>query len=291
MLNNIYNSNYQIVQTPDAVAIEVEMVHDVRTIPVFAAKAAAQAGHGPAALHPWLGDSTGWWEGDALVVETLNVNAEQGRAGPLFLTPQGRVDRALPARLDRRQILYSFEVRGSHLLHPPLARRDEPERQARPPVRIRLPRRQLRHEQHPARRAGEGKGGGRTVRHAAMSGAPLILNDIQQRLDARKADLSGSTFTDVNLANARFSDVNLAGATIHNANLSGVSLADCRIHGLTFTNVNLAGVRLSDVNLAGAVIRDANLSGVSLTDCRIDGLTVDGIALTDLLDAYRKRGG
>lgn len=60
MLNNIYNSNYQIVQTPGAVAIVVEMVHDARTIPVFASKAAAQAGHGPAALQPWLGDSTAW---------------------------------------------------------------------------------------------------------------------------------------------------------------------------------------------------------------------------------------
>ena len=91
MLNNLYNSNYEIVQTPGAVAILVEMVHDVRTIPLFPDKAAAQAGHGPATLHPWLGDSVGWWEGDTLVVETVNVHPEQGRTGPIYLSQQGRV--------------------------------------------------------------------------------------------------------------------------------------------------------------------------------------------------------
>jgi hypothetical protein len=109
MLNNIYNSNYQIVQTPGSVAIVVEMIHDTRNVPIFASKAAAEAAHGPAALHPWLGDSTGWWEGDTLVIETVNVNAEQGRAGPIFLTPQGRVTERL-TRVSPSQIFYAFEV-------------------------------------------------------------------------------------------------------------------------------------------------------------------------------------
>ncbi|MDB5476091.1 MAG: hypothetical protein JWP49_1602 [Phenylobacterium sp.] len=109
MLNNIYNSNYQIVQTPGSVAIIVEMIHDVRTVPIFASKAAAQVGHGPAVLHPWLGDSTGWWEGDALVVETLDVNPEQGRTGPIFLSPQARVTERF-TRVSDKQILYEFQV-------------------------------------------------------------------------------------------------------------------------------------------------------------------------------------
>ena len=109
MLNNIYNSNYQILQTKDFVTIVVEMVHDARAIPVFPTKAAAQAGHLPAALHPWLGDSTAWWDGPTLVVETVDVNAEQGRAGPIFLTPQGRVTERL-TRASKDQILYEFQV-------------------------------------------------------------------------------------------------------------------------------------------------------------------------------------
>jgi hypothetical protein len=43
------------------------------------------------------------------MVETLNVNREQGRAGPLFLTPQGRVTERFQ-RVSPAQILYSFEV-------------------------------------------------------------------------------------------------------------------------------------------------------------------------------------
>jgi hypothetical protein len=109
MLNNIYNSNLQIVQTAGSVAIVIEMIHDTRTIPIFRDKAAAQAAHGPAVLHLWLGDSTGWWEGDTLVVETVNVNAEQGRAGPLFLTPKGRVTERF-TRASAGQIFYEFQV-------------------------------------------------------------------------------------------------------------------------------------------------------------------------------------
>jgi hypothetical protein len=108
MLNNIYNSNLQIVQTPGSVAIVIEMIHDARNIPVFASKTAAQAGHGPL-VHRWLGDSTAWWEGDTLVVETIDVNAEQGRAGPIFLTPKGRVTERF-ARASAGQIFYEFQV-------------------------------------------------------------------------------------------------------------------------------------------------------------------------------------
>jgi hypothetical protein len=109
MLNNIYNSNYQIVQTPGAIVIVSEMIHDARTIPLFKDKAAAQAAHGPAALHLWLGDAVAWWEGDTLVIETINVNGEQGRAGPIFLTPKAKVTERL-TRVSAKQIFYEFKV-------------------------------------------------------------------------------------------------------------------------------------------------------------------------------------
>ena len=109
MLNNLYNSNYQIVQTRDAVVIVVEMAHDARTIPVFPTRAAAQAGHGPAVLQRWLGDSTAWWEGPTLVIETVNVNPAQGEFGPIHLSPGGRVTERL-TRASAKQILYEFQV-------------------------------------------------------------------------------------------------------------------------------------------------------------------------------------
>jgi len=109
MLNNIYNSNYQIVQTPRSVVIVVEMIHEPRIIPLFPSKAAAEAAHRPAAIQPWLGDSVGWWEKGVLVVQTTQVNREQGRAGPLFLSPSGKVTERF-TRVSPTEILYQFEV-------------------------------------------------------------------------------------------------------------------------------------------------------------------------------------
>jgi hypothetical protein len=71
MLPGLYNNTYQFVQTKDEVAIDVEMVHDVRHIRMNA------TGHLPASVRPWMGDSIGHWEGDTLVVETTNFHPEQ----------------------------------------------------------------------------------------------------------------------------------------------------------------------------------------------------------------------
>ena len=65
MLPVLYNNNYQIVQTPDAVMILVEMVHDARIIRM-------NSTHAPPGVRQWFGDSIGHWEGDTLVVDTTN---------------------------------------------------------------------------------------------------------------------------------------------------------------------------------------------------------------------------
>jgi hypothetical protein len=72
MLPVLYNNNYQIVQTPDAVMILVEMVHDVRVIRM-------NAQHGT--VRQWLGDSVGRWDGDSLVVETTNFTDQTSFRG------------------------------------------------------------------------------------------------------------------------------------------------------------------------------------------------------------------
>ena len=109
MLNTIYNNNYQIVQTPDAIVIDVEMVHDARVIPLYAGRAQALAHHKPAAVVQWLGDSVGWWEGDTLVIDTVNVNPQQARQGPVPLSPRGHVTERL-SRASQDQIFYEFLV-------------------------------------------------------------------------------------------------------------------------------------------------------------------------------------
>ena len=61
-----YQSGYQIVQSPTAVAVTTEMIHDTRMIPLDPRPRI------PSTVHQWLGDSRGRWEGDTLVVETTN---------------------------------------------------------------------------------------------------------------------------------------------------------------------------------------------------------------------------
>ena len=74
--NYFYNNNYTIVQSPDAVMIMTEMVHDVRVIRL-GEKTSPLAAH----IRPYGGDSWGRWEGNSLVVETTNIHPTQGIMG------------------------------------------------------------------------------------------------------------------------------------------------------------------------------------------------------------------
>ena len=72
--NGFYNNDYNIVQTPDSVAIQVEMVHDTRIVRLHSQ-------HRTDDVRPWFGDSIGWWDGDTLVVETNHVPQKQAFQG------------------------------------------------------------------------------------------------------------------------------------------------------------------------------------------------------------------
>ena len=88
-----YNNNYHIVQTPNYVAILAEMNHDVRIIPLDGRP------HLPQGLRQWLGDSRGRWEGDTLVVETINM-LEGSRGASKDTKLVERFTRAAPDRID-----------------------------------------------------------------------------------------------------------------------------------------------------------------------------------------------
>ncbi|HEX3699903.1 MAG TPA: hypothetical protein VHV27_04445 [Phenylobacterium sp.] len=107
MLNVLYNNNYQIVQSPDSVAIDVEMNHDVRTIRLNAKR------HLPPSIRPWMGDSIGHWEGDTLVVETTNFNPGESLrpyfGATLYLSKDAKVTERF-TRVSPTQILYQFTV-------------------------------------------------------------------------------------------------------------------------------------------------------------------------------------
>jgi hypothetical protein len=105
MTNVLYNNTYQIVQSPTHAMILVEMVHDARIVPIFGTAAEARAKFRPGVIQQWLGDSVGWYEGNALVVETRNVHPQQRG----YLTKDGVLTERF-SRWDDKQIVYEFTV-------------------------------------------------------------------------------------------------------------------------------------------------------------------------------------
>lgn len=101
MLPVMYNSHYEIFQSPGYVVILAEMVHDARIIPI-------RDEHDTRAevMDKWMGDSIGHWEGDTLVVTTRHFNPQQnfrGASENLTVIEKFRRD-------DEHKIIYSFTV-------------------------------------------------------------------------------------------------------------------------------------------------------------------------------------
>ena len=95
----LYNNLKQIVQTKDTVVILNEMVHDARVVRIGGQ-------HEPPDIRRWLGDSVGRWEGNTLVVDTINFNdtpALGNASRNLHVVERFR-------RIDAKTLLYQFTV-------------------------------------------------------------------------------------------------------------------------------------------------------------------------------------
>jgi hypothetical protein len=102
MMPSGYNNNMQLVQTRDFIVILNEMVHDARIIPMS----------GPHGTLPRLrGDSRGRWDGDTLVVDTINFT-DQGTGTIGLRVPTDRnlhlVERFTRVAADT--LLYEFTI-------------------------------------------------------------------------------------------------------------------------------------------------------------------------------------
>jgi hypothetical protein len=64
MMPSGYNNNVQIYQAPGQIVIFNEMVHSARVV--------LMDGRPHGSIRQWMGDSRGHWEGDTLVVDTVN---------------------------------------------------------------------------------------------------------------------------------------------------------------------------------------------------------------------------
>ena len=100
LLPGPYNNNLQILQTAGYVVLLTEMIHDARIVPIDGRP------HGSSNVRRWLGDARGRWEGDTLVVDTINFTDKtnfRGSGANLHL-----VERF--TRLDADTLEYRFTV-------------------------------------------------------------------------------------------------------------------------------------------------------------------------------------
>jgi hypothetical protein len=104
-----YNDAYQIVQTPSHIAIAVEMMDEMRIVPMVAGPDEAAKAHLPAALQRWTGDPVGWWEGDTLVVETTSVAARQRAQSGMPMSADAKIVERF-TRTGESDLLYQAEV-------------------------------------------------------------------------------------------------------------------------------------------------------------------------------------
>jgi len=101
-----YNMNYQIFQNPDYVAINHEMYHEYRIIPLD------DRPHVPQAVTFWLGDARGHWEGETLVIETRRFpdKSHYYWAWPWRASRPGLKVTERLTRIDETTIDYQFTI-------------------------------------------------------------------------------------------------------------------------------------------------------------------------------------
>jgi hypothetical protein len=73
ILPSPYNNNLQFVQTRDFIVLSTENIHDGRIVPMDGRP------HGTVAR--WMGDSRGHWDGDTLVIDTINFSSHTNLRG------------------------------------------------------------------------------------------------------------------------------------------------------------------------------------------------------------------
>jgi hypothetical protein len=100
MIPGGYNNNYQVLQAPGYVVILVEMIHDVRIIPLDGRP------HLPRTVRQWMGDSRGRWDGNTLVVTTTNFTDKTNFRGA---SPEMRLVERF-TRVDADTMDYQFTV-------------------------------------------------------------------------------------------------------------------------------------------------------------------------------------
>ena len=109
-MSSLYNNHMQIVQSPTHVVLLAEMVHNARVVRI-------DQDFRNLPFEQWLGDSIGYYEDDALVVETRNFNPWQVGKEQLTSTNMQLTERF--TRVADDKLHYSFTIEDPDLYAQP----------------------------------------------------------------------------------------------------------------------------------------------------------------------------
>ncbi|MGH9241063.1 MAG: hypothetical protein ACRD3G_23720 [Vicinamibacterales bacterium] len=111
----VYGNGARIMQTPNAVVITYEMIHDTRIIPL-----GPKPSLGPN-MQLWMGDARGHWDGDTLVVESSNFTDRTAVGGAAHSTQLRLTERF--TRIDPEMIDYEITVNDPQTFTKPFTMR------------------------------------------------------------------------------------------------------------------------------------------------------------------------
>jgi len=111
----VYGNGARIMQTPNAVVITYEMIHDTRIIPLDPKPRLGSN------LQLWMGDARGHWEGDTLVVESTNFTDRTAVGGATHSTALHLTERF--TRVDPDMIDYEITVNDPQTFTKPFTMR------------------------------------------------------------------------------------------------------------------------------------------------------------------------
>jgi hypothetical protein len=100
MIPNTYNNHVQIFQAPGYVALLTEMNHNARIVPM------EEPPRPPVTVRQWAGHSRGHWDGDTLVVDSVNFRAATG----YWASSANMRLRERFTRVDAGTLIYTFTV-------------------------------------------------------------------------------------------------------------------------------------------------------------------------------------
>ena len=110
---SMYNNNVQLFQNKDHFVIFNEMIHESRIVPIDGRP------HLPADVAQWTGDSRGYWDGDTLVVETINfTDKTQSFRGTGIAKNMHLIERF--TRVSDEKVEYEFTVNDSQAFVAPV---------------------------------------------------------------------------------------------------------------------------------------------------------------------------